>query len=150
MRRALLSAVTVLTIAACGAARGQPEPGTGELPPPRPNAPVFAGQPIAHPFQSVAGEPAATRVLFQGPGPNNTQVTIRELLIGPKGQVHLNALPGPALIDTRSGTGSLRAGDRSGPLQIATATSVAPGVPIELRNDGEDALVLRLYVVEAR
>jgi hypothetical protein len=44
----------------------------------------------------------------------------------------------------------LRAGDRSEQLQIGTAISVKPGIPIELTNDGDDSLMLRLYIVEAR
>jgi hypothetical protein len=75
---------------------------------------------------------------------------IRELLIGPKGRLRLDALRGPALLDARSGKGRVTAGDYSGQLRIATATSVAPGMPIELSNDSDDTLVLRLYVVEAR
>jgi hypothetical protein len=151
MRRALPSTIIALTIAACGMAWGQDrERGSGELPSPSQDAPVFAGQPVAHPFEPLQGQPAATRVLFEGPGPDNTQIVIRELLIGPKGHVHLDALRGPALIEAQSGNGRLRAGERLGELQIATATSVATGMPIELSNDGDDTLVIRLSVVEAR
>lgn len=41
-------------------------------------------------------------------------------------------------------------GDRSEQLRIAAAISVEPGVPIQLRNGGDDSLLLRLYIVEAR
>jgi hypothetical protein len=150
MRRPLRSAIIALAFAAGGAAWGQDqEPGVGELPPPPPDLPLFAARPVARPFEQVQGQPGASRILFEGPGPDNTQVTIRELLIGPKGHLRLEALRGPALIDARSGTGRLQLGDQSALLQIATARSVAPGVPIEVSNDGDDTLVLRLYVVEA-
>jgi hypothetical protein len=121
----------------------------GELPPPSPDLPIFAGQPATHPFEPMSG-PTASRVLFEGAGPDNTQIVIREMLIGPGADVRLDALPGPALVDPRSGVGTLRAGDRSEQLQIAKAISVKPGIPIELTNDGDDSLMLRLYIVETR
>jgi hypothetical protein len=122
----------------------------GELPPPSADLPIFAGKPVTHPFEVASGQAAATRVLFEGAGPENTQVIIREMLIGPGAETRLGALPGPALIDTRSGGGTLRAGEHSEQLQIATPLSVAPGTPIQIINDGEDSLLIRLYIVEAR
>jgi hypothetical protein len=98
----------------------------------------------------MSGQAAASRVLFEGAGPDNTQIVIREMLIGPGADVRLDALRGLALVDPRSGVGTLRAGDRSEQLQIGTAISVKPGIPIELTNDGDDSLMLRLYIVEAR
>jgi hypothetical protein len=112
--------------------------------------PIFAGRPATHPFEAMSGQAAASRVLFEGAGPDNTQIVIREMLIGPGAHVRLDSLPGPALIDLRSGAGTLRAGDRSEQLQIAKAISVKPGIPIELTNDGDDSLMLRLYIVKTR
>jgi hypothetical protein len=143
--------IVALSLAACSAAWGQDqEPGMGELPPPSLDLPIFAGQPATHPFEAMSGRAAASRVLFEGAGPDNTQIVIREMLIGPGADVRLDALRGPALVDLRSGAGTLRAGDRLEQLQIAKAISVKPGVPIELTNDGDDSLMLRLYVVETR
>jgi hypothetical protein len=149
MRRVAYLGVVALSLAACSAAWGQDqEPGMAELPPP--DLPIFAGQPATHPFEAMSGQAAASRVLFEGAGPDNTQIVIREMLIGPGADVRLDALPGLALVDPRSGVGTLRAGDRSEQLQIGTAISVKPGIPIELTNDGDDSLMLRLYIVEAR
>ena len=82
MRRVAYLGVVALSLAACSAVWGQDqEPGMGELPPPSPDLPIFAGQPATHPFEAI---------------------------------------------------------------------SVKPGIPIELTNDGDDSLMLRLYIVEAR
>jgi hypothetical protein len=151
MRRVSYLGVVVLSLAACCAAWGQdPGPGIGELPPPSPDLPISAGQPATHPFAAMSGQAAASRVLFEGAGPNNTEIVIREMLIGPGADVRLDALRGPALVDPRSGAGTLRAGDRSEQLQISTAISVEPGIPIEITNDGDNSLMLRLYIVETR
>ena len=139
----------VLTTISVAWAQDQ-EPQTDELPPPPAGLEIFQGKPSAHPFEALPGQAAAERVLFEGAGPDNTEIIIREMLIGPGADVRLEAVPGPALIDPRSGVGTLRAGERSEQLQIASAISVAPGVPIELSNDGDDSLLVRLYIVETR
>ena len=114
MQRFSYLGVVALSLAVCSAAWGQDQgPGVGELPPPSPDLPIYAGQPATHPFEPMSGQAAASRVLFEGAGPNNTQIVIREMLIGPGADVRLDALPGPALVDPRSGAGTLRAGDRS-------------------------------------
>ena len=93
MRRVAYLGVVALSLAACSAAWGQDqEPGMAELPPPSPDLPIFAGQPATHPFEAMSGQAAASRVLFEGAGPDNTQIVIREMLIGPGADVRLDAL----------------------------------------------------------
>lgn len=141
----------VLSLAAFSAAWAQDqEPGMGELPPPSPDLPIFVGKPAPHPLEAVAGQAVAARVLFEGPGPDNTRITIREMLIGPGAEASLDPLPGPALIDPRSGAGTLRTSEGSQQLEIAAPVSVAQGASIQFINDGGDPLLLRLYVVETR
>lgn len=151
MQRLARLGLLALSLAAFSVAWAQDQgPGMGELPPPSSDLPIFAAQPATHPFEAAPGQPAAMRVLFEGAGPDNTQIIIREMLIGPGADVRLDALPGSALIDPRSGSGTLRAGERTEQLEIATAVSVEPGVPIQLTNDGDNSLLLRLYIVETR
>jgi hypothetical protein len=143
--------VVALSLTVFSPAWGQDqEPGTGELPPPPPDLPIFSGKPVTSPFEATAVQPSASRVMFEGAGPENTRIVIREMLIGPGAHMRLDALPGPALVDLRSGAGTLRVGDRSEQLQIARAISVEPGFPIELTNNGGGSLLLRLYLVETR
>ena len=96
MRRVAYLGVVALSLAASSAAWGQDqEPGMAELPPPSPDLPIFAGQPATHPFEAMSGQAAASRVLFEGAGPDNTQIVIREMLIGHRtGQADF---PHPAL-----------------------------------------------------
>ena len=153
MRRLALSLVFSLAASLASFAQDlsqDQDAGTGELPPPSANLPVFASQPVSRPFEAMPGQTAASRVLFEGAGPSNTQIVIREILVGPGANVRLDALPGAGLIDTRSGSGVLRAGDRLDPLHIAGPVSVPAGVPLELTNRGDDSLLLRLYLLETR
>jgi len=64
--------------------------------------------------------------------------------------VRLDPLPGPALVDLRSGEGSLQAGDRSIRLEVSNVIAVASGVPLEFRNSSDVPSVLRIYLVEVR
>jgi len=90
------------------------------------------------------------RTVFQGPGPGNLKIEIRELIVGPRTAVRLDPLPGPALVNPRSGEGSLKAGDRTVRLGIANVVSAASGVPLEFQNSTEAPLVLTLYLVGVR
>ncbi len=86
--------------------------------------------------------------MFQGTGPGNIKIEIREVIIGPRAVVRLEPNKGPSVIDTRSGEGNLKAGDRSARLDVTNVVSAASGVPLELENSTDTPLVLILYVVE--
>jgi hypothetical protein len=90
------------------------------------------------------------RTILQGQGPNNSNIEIREIIIGARAFVRLDPLPGQALVDLRSGEGSLQAGDRPIQLGVSNVISVASGVPIEFRNSSDVPSVLRIYLVEVR
>jgi hypothetical protein len=152
MRCAVFVETIILILGACGASWGQDAPlgDSDPLPPPPPNAAVQPERGIEHPFERIGDQAGSMRVMFEGPGPGNTQIEIREILVGPKALVRIPALPGPALVDLRSGAATLRLGDRTAQLNLGNATSVAAGEQIEIQNSVEDPLVVRLYVVEAR
>jgi hypothetical protein len=152
MRYVVFVETIVLILGASGASWGQEAPlgDSDPLPLPPPSAAVQPERGIEHPFERIGDQAGSMRVMFEGPGPGNTQIVIREILVGPKALVRIPALPGPALVDLRSGAATLRLGDRSELLALGSATSVAPGEQIEIQNAAEDPLVVRLYVVEAR
>lgn len=136
---------------AWGAAWGQDDAqrGTGDLPPPPAGTSEFPTRTSAIPFERIAGQDAAMRTIFQGPGPDGSGIVIREIIVAPHADIALPPLPGPALVDPRSGAGSVKAGERSDELQSAKVVAVAAGVPLALRNSGDVPLVVKLYVVEA-
>jgi hypothetical protein len=90
------------------------------------------------------------RTIFQGQGPDNSNIEIREVIIGVRALVRLDPLSGQALVDLRSGEGSLQAGDRSLRLEVSNVRSVASGVPLEFRNSSDVPSVLRIYLVGVR
>jgi hypothetical protein len=122
---------------------------TGPLPPPPSDAAEFVNRRPAILFEKLGTQDGMMRTIFQGQGPDNTNVEIREVIIGARALV-LDPLPGQALVDLRSGEVSLQAGDRSVQLGISNVISVASGVPLEFRHSSDVPAVLRIYIVEVR
>jgi hypothetical protein len=141
-----------LVLAVSGLALGQDgsHRDTGPLPPPPSGAAAYVGRPPEIPFERLGTQDGSMRTIFQGQGPNNSNIEIREIIIGARAFVRLDPLPGQALVDLRSGEGSLQAGDRSIQLGVSNVISVASGVPIEFRNSSDVPSVLRIYLVEVR
>jgi hypothetical protein len=90
------------------------------------------------------------RTIFQGQGPDNRNIEIREVIIGARALVRLDPLPGQAIVDLRSGESSVQTGDRSIQLGVSNVISVASGVTLEFHNSGEVPSVLRIYLVGVR
>lgn len=152
MRIILPCGSIALIIAVSGLALGQDasQIDTGPLPPPPSGAAAYVGQPPAIPFQRLGTQDGSTRTIFQGQGPTNSNIEIREVIIGARTLVRIDPLPGQALVDLRSGEVSLQAGDRSIQLGLSNIISVAPGMPLEFRNSSDVSSVLRIYLVEVR
>jgi hypothetical protein len=152
MRATLLFGSIALALAFTGLAEGQDgsHGNTGPLPPPPATAKVFAGAPPAIPFESIGNQAGSMRTVFKGPGPGNLEIEIRELIVGPRTMVRLEALPGPTLVNPRSGEGTLKTGDHTARLDIANVVSGTSSVPLEFQNTSDAPLVLTLYLVEAR
>ena len=141
-----------LVLAVSGLAWGQDgsHSDTGPLPPPPSGAAAYVGRPPAIPFERLGTQDGSMRTIFQGQGPDISNIEIREVIVGARALVRLDPLPGSALIDLRSGEGSLQAGDRSIQLWVSNVISVASGVPLDFRNSSDVSSVLRIYLVEVR
>ena len=152
MRITLPCGSIALVLAVSGLAWGQDgsHSDTGPLPPPPPGAAAYVGRPAAIPFERLGTQDGSIRTIFQGQGPDSSNTEIREVIICARALVRLDPLPGPALVDLRSGEGSLQAGDRSIRLEVSNVIAVASGVPLEFRNSSDVPSVLRIYLVEVR
>lgn len=141
-----------LVLAVSGLAWGQDgsHSDTGPLQPPPSGAAAYVGRPPAIPFERLGTQDGSMRTIFQGQGPDISNIEIREVIVGARALVRLDPLPGSALIDLRSGEGSLQAGDRSIQLGVSNVISVASGVPLDFRNSSDVSSVLRIYLVEVR
>lgn len=152
MRITLPCGTIALVLAVSGLALGQDNSHseTGPLPPPPSDATAYVGQPPAIPFEKLGTQDGSMRTIFRGQGPNNSNIEVRELIIGARALVRLDPLPGSALVDLRSGEGSLQAGDRPVELGVSNVISVTSGVPLEFRSSSDVPSVLRIYLVGSR
>ena len=140
---ALVIATTQLALAQGG---GHEE--TGPLPEFAANNPAAVRQ-LSAPFERLGMQNAGSRSVFQGIGPANAKVEIRDLIVAPRSTVRLDSVPATTLIDARSGEAMLRVeGQR--PIQAtAGVTTVPAGQTLEIIG-GDVPSVLRLYSVEVR
>lgn len=102
------------------------------------------------PFDQSLGGAAFARTVFQTPGPSNTQITVRDVVVGPHAEGSLTTTAGPAFIDVKSGTGSAKAAGKSLELVSDHPVSVPAGEAFTIKNSGDTPLVARLYVVEGK
>jgi len=140
------AAVLLLVLASCNLQGPLAPQGGGPLAPPPPADDYI--NPTSAPFERSDGKAAFARTVAVMPGPGRTTVQIRDVIVGPHGEAQFALLRGPMVVDARSGTGSISAGDRTLKLSRETPASLAAGARPVARNDGDVPLVLRLYVVE--
>ncbi len=108
-------------------------------------APPFAGNQPAHPFKSeVSG--IFSRTLFSGPGPANTTVTIRDIIVGPHRNQTLAASPDPAILNWFEGHGTFSIGSAP-PHAIDDEFEVVPAAQaLTIHNPNGPPIGFRLYV----
>ena len=123
--------------------------GRGLLPPAPPGQATSTVASSA-PFDQTLGTAAFARTVFHTAGPANLEVTVRDVIIGPHAEAQLPPPPGPVVIDTRSGAGTVSAGAKTAELSMQQPASLAAGMAIALKNGGGTPLVLRLYMLEGK
>ena len=121
----------------------------GALPSPSPEQVTFAGVTPEHPFKLETGN-VLSRTLFRTSVPSNVEVEVRDIMLPPHAKSQLPPLPGPALMDTYSGEGTVSIGEKAERLNTGRMQSVPAGQALGFDNPGAYPLVLRFYVFEAK
>jgi hypothetical protein len=119
--------------------------------PPAPADQIAAPGPApAAPFDQKLGNAAFARTVFQTAGPSNTEITIRDAIVGPHAEGQLSASGGPVLIDLHAGTGGAEVGGRGVELNLHHPAAFPAGTAVTLKNTGDTPLVVRLYTLEGK
>jgi len=99
------------------------------------------------PYRSIApGLLARTRYVAESMGPYTLEVW--DLMVGPGKTSEKTRLPGAAVVEVRSGTGTLSSGGKSVDLRIGTTAPLAEAADFALGNaDKEAPLILRATLI---
>jgi hypothetical protein len=138
----------LLAISAC-----QPQKaaeGRGLLPAAPPDQVTSAAPPSAAPFDQPLGNAAFARTVFHTQGPQNIEITVRDVIVGPHAEVQLAAAAGPVLMDLTSGSGRAAAAGKTLDLSSEHPAAFPAGAAITLNNSGDVPLVVRLYTLEGK
>jgi hypothetical protein len=123
--------------------------GHGLLPPAPADQTTSANSSPA-PFDQPLGKAAFARTVLHTAGPANIDVTVRDAIVGPHGEVELPDSGGPVIVDLLSGKGSAAAGGKMLDLSSQQPASFPAGAAVTLKNSGDSPLVVRLYMLEGK
>lgn len=87
------------------------------------------------------------RSMFIAEGEGGLRVEVRDVLLGPGKQAGEIALPGAAVLEVRSGAGTLTVNGQSRKIATGTTVGLSQGQGFSLSNDSAGGLSIRLHVV---
>lgn len=122
--------------------------GTGALPQTPVNEANFSKTEPAMPFSKFANG-LATRTLFQVSDGAGTQVEVRDLLIGPRQKTESTSLPGAAVLEIRSGEGTIRIDERLLELTPGSTHSVPEKAAFVIENKSDLPMTIRAFLFRA-
>lgn len=152
---ALTASVLILLLVSC--ARGGPyhpsgpaaREGHGILPPPETPPSVLGGVQPKHAFEHDPSG-AFSRTVFVANDHPDVRITVRDITVPPKQQVRPITLPDAVLFEVRAGRGAASVAGQTTELTEAKAMAIPAGTAVALSNASDQALVVRLYVIEAK
>jgi hypothetical protein len=139
----------VLALAGLGACDRNRQDALAQEQPTPPGTLKFAGTPPVHPFHSEGGN-YYSRTIFETDGPKYSHIEVRDILVPPRTKSQLAPLPGPAIIELRTGNLTLATGTSPEALVAGTIYQLAAGQPIKLENPDAIPAIVRLYLIQAR
>jgi hypothetical protein len=150
MRRFFVAAVSLAAMASVAAVAQEPKlapEGRGLLP--RPSAATPEAPATAHQFQP---DPSGgfSRTVFETDESPDFKITIRDFSFPPDKQTHAVTLSSAAFIHLLSGTVETSVAKKPLALSRTGRTAVPAGSPIEMMNKGENPVVVRALIVEAK
>jgi|SRR5262245_30565908 len=123
--------------------------GRGLLPGPTEMAAPLGRIPPSHSFVS---DPSGgfSRTLFETDDDPNFKLVIRDFSFPPDRQTHTVTLPSGAFLHLLDEPSEISIAKQRLALRAGATTAVPAGVPIDVVNNGEHAVVVRVLIVEAK
>ena len=142
--------IAVLVFGAFGCQPQKALEGHGLLPPAPSGQDTSTAPAPATPFTQTDGKAAFARMMLQTAGPANTQITVRDLIVGPRGDAQLTIADSASLIEVYSGAGSVASGTITVALTLHQPVILPEGSRANINNSGDAPLMVRLYTVEGK
>jgi hypothetical protein len=89
------------------------------------------------------------RDVFGADSPSGTRIEARDWELPPAKETTEIHLPAAALIEVRSGAGTLNVSGKSQPLPAGSIVPVSQGQSFTLANAGSNTLIMRVYLISA-
>jgi quercetin dioxygenase-like cupin family protein len=145
----VIVAITIWTGSAPAQSQEPAREGRGFLPHSAEVRPEGGGVPPSHVLEPDASG-GISRTIFSTDEDPNFNITIREYSFPPDQQTHTVTLPSAAFIHLLSGSGKISVAKRPLDVSSAARSAVPADVPIDVATDGDDPLVVRALIVEAK
>jgi hypothetical protein len=153
-----VAAIIVVIVAGSGVAWAQESQlareGRGQLPKPAEMPATLQGAEPPHTFQP---DPSGgfSRIIFETDEDPNFRIVIRDFSFPPDRQTHIVNLPSAAFLHFVGESGQVKESAQvkiaNQPLRpVSGARTAAPATPIEVINSGEQPVVVRALIVEAK
>jgi len=123
--------------------------GRGLLPPPTEMPAAVGGTPTPHPVERGPSGSLA-RTIFETDEDPNFKLIIRDFSFPPDRQPHSVTLPSAAIVRSLGASSEIKIDNRRLVLAVGERAAVPASVPIEVTNNGEQAMILRVLIVEAK
>jgi hypothetical protein len=122
--------------------------GRGLLPEPTTMLPTLQGAPP----QDFVSDPSGgfSRTIFETDQDPNFKVIIRDFSFPPDRQPHSVALPSGAFLHILGGDGRISIAEKQLALSTTARMTAPAGAPIEVVNNGEQHVIVRALIVEAK
>jgi hypothetical protein len=123
--------------------------GRGLLPKPAKMPSTLGGVPPAYPFRP---DPSGgfSRTIFATDEDADFKVVIRDFSFPPDGRSHTITFPSAAIVHRLSGFGVVSVSNQQLVLTPRARTAVPASAPIKVTNSGNESVVIRALIVEAK
>ena len=91
----------------------------------------------------------ATRTIFRASDGVGTQVEVRDLLTGPQQKTESTSLPGAAVLEIRSGAGTIQIGDKQQELSLGSTLTVPERAAFTIENKSDVPMTVRAFLFRA-
>jgi hypothetical protein len=135
-------------LAGCNAWTQRGAKGLGLLPKAVPGEQHFSDYQPKNPYVEL-GQGILYRKLFESAGPAGLNIEVRDLLVGPRQQTSEVTLPGAAVCEMRSGSGTLTSDHHTQDLGYGATFMLPEGSTFAISNKSDNPISIRVHLIRA-